>query len=372
MTIKKGDSNIDNVFLGDTQVNRIYKGDEIVWELTVAEEPLLTTINPAETVQNNIPITVTLTANKAGATIHYLIGNSTTTQTYTGPFTVNQNHPNVQGVDIKVTYWSVLNAETEAQKSIIYDTRGAMPSKPVVTATVGENTVTLNWGATSNTTSYNVYRSTTAGQIGTLLNQYGTALTYTDNTAVGGTTYYYTVRSANYWNVMPSDQVTATPTAPPPPTETTPSYRFLKIEGYGATEAGQEVTTRMIEVEAWVGTRNALSGKTPISFQTHNAGTWTDANGKNTITNGVKTSTGYPIWWTSPTPNANVVFDLGVSEPLTKLNYYGYSVSGVQRANRFRILGSNTNNGTDWVELWNMQNNTALQPILPNGYDKTL
>ncbi len=150
-------------------------------------------------------------------------------------------------------------------------------------------------------------------------------------------------------------------------------WRYLKLEGYGAAETDQSVTTRTVELEAWEGTTNRLAGKAPLSGQTpSNAGT---GGTLAQITNGTKTGTSntYPLWWTSPTPNGNVVWDLGAQYPLTKLSYYGYSVSGVQRTNRFKILASNTNNGTDWTTIWdNSTGQAGVQPILPAGYDKTL
>jgi hypothetical protein len=225
----------------------------------------------------------------------------------------------------------------------------------------------VDWGTTANATSYNVYRSTTSGVLGDLLSEYNTGLHYDDNTPINGTTYYYTVRAANYGGAGPnSDQVAATPNAAPS------GWRYLKIEGYGAAETGQEVTTRMIEFEAWEGTTNHMTAATILSGETpSNAGT---GGTLAQIKNGVKTSTSntYPYWWTA-TPNANVVIDLLASRALTKLNYYGYSISGVQRTNRFRVLASNTNNGADWVAIWdNSTGQAGLQPLLPSGYEKIL
>lgn len=150
-------------------------------------------------------------------------------------------------------------------------------------------------------------------------------------------------------------------------------WRYLKIEGYGATEAGQEVTTRLIEFEAWEGATNRMSGlaDTAITWQTPNNSV---AISTNTIKDGVKGTAAntYPFWWTA-TPNANIVIDLGAQRALTKLNYYGYSISGVQRNNRFKVLASNTNNGTDWTTIWdNSTGQLGLQPLLPSGYEKLL
>jgi hypothetical protein len=141
-------------------------------------------------------------------------------------------------------------------------------------------------------------------------------------------------------------------------------WRYLKIEGYGSVE--EPTTTRMIEVEAWEGTTNWMASATILSNQAVDTG-----GAVTTIKDGIKTASGYPIWWLA-TPNANVVVDLGAVRALTKLNYYSYSTAAVQRANRFRILASNTNNGTDWTPIWDMSGNTTAQPILPSGFEKVL
>jgi hypothetical protein len=144
------------------------------------------------------------------------------------------------------------------------------------------------------------------------------------------------------------------------------NWRYLKIEGYGSVE--EPATTRTVEFEAWEGATNRMSGATILSGDTpNNAGTLAQ------IKDGVKSSTSntYPLWWTA-TPNGNIVIDLLAERTLTKLNYYAYSITSVQRANRFKILASNTNNGTDWVSIWDMSGNTTPQPILPSGFEKIL
>jgi len=318
--------------------------------------PTTVTISPTNTIQAIIPITITLTSSE-GKAIYYRLGTGTQ-QTYTAPFSVNQSSAGVQGVMIPIYYWG----EGETEQSITYDTTTAIAGKPVIVPTEGNNQVVLNWIAPANTTSYNVYRSTASGTLGTALLMYGWQTTYTDATAVNGTTYYYTVKAANYGNNQNSDQVAATPEAAAPS-----GWRYLKIEGYGASESGQEVTTRMVEVEAYVGeTTNVLAGKTAISYEAISTG-----GAIATLTNGIKTTTGYPIWWTA-TPNADVVFDLGSVQALTSLAYYGYSTGAAPRTNRFKWYGSNTNNGADWVVLWDASANTVVQPALPNGYEVTI
>ena len=324
-----------------------------------------TTISPSATVQNNIPITVTLTSSESGATIHYKIGTGADT-VYTGPFTVNQTQAG--STQIPVYYWSVGATATESQKSITYDTSGSTPAQSTLTATPSTGQVALSWTPTGNTTSYTVYRSDVAGTLGAILTgtQYMTGTSFTDTTVVAGSTYYYTVRSSNYGHVTDSVQKTAVvPSAPVGPAK----WQYLKIEGYGSVE--EAVTTRVIEFEAWEGSTNRMTNATILSNDPISTGSTNIA----TIKDGVKTTTSnsYPIWWTSPTPNGNIVINLGAQYGLTKLSYYSYCTATVPRTNRFRILASNTNNGTDWTVLWdNSTGQAGVQPVLPSGYDKTL
>jgi xyloglucan-specific exo-beta-1,4-glucanase len=71
------------------------------------------------------------------------------------------------------------------------------PAAPTgMTATAGNNQVTVSWAAVAGATSYNVYRSTTAGQQGARVGT-STTLSYVDTTAVNGTTYLYQVTAVN-------------------------------------------------------------------------------------------------------------------------------------------------------------------------------
>jgi titin len=75
--------------------------------------------------------------------------------------------------------------------------------------------VTLNWTAPSGgPTFYIVYRGTTAGgeNMVSPVATYGTGSTWTDTTAVHGTTYYYQVASMNAGGFGGlSNEVSATP-----------------------------------------------------------------------------------------------------------------------------------------------------------------
>jgi hypothetical protein len=333
--------------------------------ITIVATPV-TTISPSATVQNSIPITVTLTATNNPTATYYRLGTSTTQYTYTAPFTVSQNSAGVGSTQIKVTYWSVNAEGTEPEKIITYNTSGAVPAKPVVTVTNGNNSVSLSWSPTANTTSYSVYRSQTAGTKGTVISQYQSANSYTDNTVTGGQTYYYTVDAGNYQTFTPSDQVIANPTVPPP-APTKPTVRYIRIDGYGEVSAGTpNSNTRMIEVEIFSGGVNRMSGKTGTAGQAMSITGTAEVGGTapTKITDGVKGITGstYNAWWNSPVPNAFVKFDLGASYSIDSIRYWAYTA----RAPRFKIYGSaistdipNTGTISETFVIWdNSLNNT--------------
>lgn len=82
-------------------------------------------------------------------------------------------------------------------------------------ATAGNGQVDLSWNASGNTSGYNVKRGTTQGgpysAIGTPSDP-----SFTDSTAVNGTTYYYVVSATNAFGESPdSGEASATPNAPP-------------------------------------------------------------------------------------------------------------------------------------------------------------
>ncbi|MDB6017825.1 MAG: Fibronectin type domain protein [Pedosphaera sp.] len=86
------------------------------------------------------------------------------------------------------------------------------PDAPTgLAATAGVNAVSLSWNAVSGASSYNVLRGTSTG-VYTVTNNVASNTNY-DNTAVGGTTYFYVVQAVNATGPgASSSEVSATPT----------------------------------------------------------------------------------------------------------------------------------------------------------------
>lgn len=88
-----------------------------------------------------------------------------------------------------------------------------VPSAPAgLTATAGNGSVGLTWGASPGATSYNVYRGTAPGAEGTSPTGTTTSASFTDTGLTNGTAYYYTVTASNSTGASPrSNEATATP-----------------------------------------------------------------------------------------------------------------------------------------------------------------
>jgi hypothetical protein len=93
------------------------------------------------------------------------------------------------------------------------------PAPTNLTATAGNQQVTLNWTAAPGAVTYQVNRGTTSGgPYNTIIHSGLTGTSDTDNTVVNGTTYYYVVTAFNSGGMSPnSNQASATPMAVPVP-----------------------------------------------------------------------------------------------------------------------------------------------------------
>ena len=94
------------------------------------------------------------------------------------------------------------------------------PAAPTgLTPTAGNNQVGLSWTAAAGATSYNVKRGTVSGGPYSTISTPGavTGTTYTDASALNGTTYYYVVTTVNGGGEsLNSNQASATPQPPAP------------------------------------------------------------------------------------------------------------------------------------------------------------
>jgi hypothetical protein len=131
-----------------------------------------------------------LTAGGEGRTA-YKTGVTTTSFTDTGL---------TNGTKYYYTVTAVNSAGESAQSSEVSATpQQAIPSVPTgLKATAGDGQVALSWNAASGATSYNIYRSLTAGGEGRTAYKTGvTTTSFTDTGLTNGTTYYYTVTAVN-------------------------------------------------------------------------------------------------------------------------------------------------------------------------------
>jgi hypothetical protein len=120
-------------------------------------------------------------------------------------------------------------------KTCEYETVSTPPAAPQnVQATAGDGQISLNWGAASGATAYNVYRSTVAGGEGTTPYRSGVAsTTFTDTGLTNGTTYFYRISATNGTTESPlSSEVSATPVA------TTSQWAFCANEDGTCTFTG--------------------------------------------------------------------------------------------------------------------------------------
>jgi hypothetical protein len=88
----------------------------------------------------------------------------------------------------------------------------APPAPTGLTATAGNGTVGLTWGASAGATSYSVYRGTAPGAEGTTPVGTTASTSFTDTGLTNGTAYYYKVTASNSAGASPnSNEATATP-----------------------------------------------------------------------------------------------------------------------------------------------------------------
>ena len=116
---------------------------------------------------------------------------TTTQTTYTDTTVVNGTT-----YYYEVTAYDVSVESSPTQAGPVTPDPAPLSAPTGLTATADYGEILLSWYPVSGATSYNIYRSTTSGGAYTLIGN-TTGLTYTDVTAVEGTTYYYVVTAVN-------------------------------------------------------------------------------------------------------------------------------------------------------------------------------
>jgi len=146
-------------------------------------------------------------------------GSSSTTTTQPAPTFADTTAAN------GTTYYYVVSAVNIIGEGAESGEASATPEEPLaapdaptgLNATAGDGEVALTWNVSPLASSYKVKRSTTGGGSYTTIST-PTDTSFTDTTAVNGTTYYYVVSGVNATGESPdSSEVIATPIDPVPP-----------------------------------------------------------------------------------------------------------------------------------------------------------
>ena len=175
--------------------------------------PLATPPAPTVTVNGTSSILISWPAVGYGTTSYNLLRSSdglnyTTIKTNLGSATSYSDTTGVSGVPYTYYYLPIGTSSLPMAPSLISNTVsfGVAPVAPagLVANATSTSSVYLTWIQVPNTTSYNVYRSSTSGSGYTLLHAGGSATTYQDTPSPGGS-YFYIVRAVNLVNVESSN-----------------------------------------------------------------------------------------------------------------------------------------------------------------------
>jgi fibronectin type 3 domain-containing protein len=149
-----------------------------------------------------------------------------------------------------------------------------VPAAPTgLTATAGNTSVSLRWGASAGATSYSIYRGTTAGGESATAVGTSAAANFTDTGLTNGTTYYYRVKATNTAGTSGnSNESSATPvvggTAPGVPFGVVITPRAGNILLQWGNQAG------VTSYHVFRGTTPGGEGSTPLATTT--SPTYTD------------------------------------------------------------------------------------------------
>jgi fibronectin type 3 domain-containing protein len=143
-------------------------------------------------------------------------------------------------------------------------TPASPPSAPVLSASPGNTQAFLNWSASTGATSYNVKRKTGAGGVYGTIATGLTALNFTDNGLVNGTTYFYTVTAVeSAINTTNSNEVSVTPVLGPTVQSSTPSGGSTNVN----LDSNLVIAFALPMVKASVESRCSVSSPAGIQLQ---------------------------------------------------------------------------------------------------------
>jgi fibronectin type 3 domain-containing protein len=176
----------------------------------------------------NLQAALSWTAS-AGAT-GYNVKQSTTSGTgYTtlvGSPTATASPYTAKGLAGGATYYYVISAintiatcESANSAEVSATATGSCtpPDAPLITATVGDGSVTVSWAAVPGAVSYSVARSQTDGTGYATIGTVTTGTAFTDGTVASGVTYYYVVTASNgNCRSSNSNQAASSPNCTPP------------------------------------------------------------------------------------------------------------------------------------------------------------
>ncbi|MCD8381463.1 MAG: SH3 domain-containing protein [Clostridiales bacterium] len=160
-----------------------------------------------------------------------------------------------------LSYYSTsgISAQMTASTSVSLST----PS--LVYATNATSGITVKWGIVTNATGYRIYRKVSGGswsKIGTVSD--GSTVSYTDTSAVSGTTYIYTVRAVNSSGISGYDStgVTCIRLSNPSLTSATASSSGITVKWGSVTGAKGYLVYRKVSGGSWSRIATISSGST--------------------------------------------------------------------------------------------------------------
>ncbi len=240
---------------------------------------------------------VTLSWNRVSSAASYNIYRSTTTGvskatgTKISALVVANSYADTTGLVIGATYYYIVTAvNTNGESSESAQVSVTIPPlapPTAVSAVAGDGKVTLSWSPVPFALSYNIYRSTSAGQPGSKINQSAAASPYIDNGLTNGTAYYYVVTAVSGTNESAgSTEVAAMPAVAPIMVTVTGTVRYAdkEYDVNGFTGATNYKSVRFASVEVVDVVSNAVIP---------NATTTTDSTGSYSIVLSSQTSTVY-------------------------------------------------------------------------------